>query len=219
MEAAIVAEGEKPSAASAPRRGPRPTETAWREQILDAARREFGEHGYQATTVRKLGQAAGVDPKLVHYYFGTKEELFTATIADTFRSRGLSTILAQAPDSADVSPGTQYLLAALTTLEDDTLGPGFIGLVRNLGTHEESRRIFLRFVTGEMIQKLAPRLHGDLPEARVTLAGSQLLGLVMARYVLKVTPLASLSIQEVAETVGPTLDRYLFDDIPLGGSP
>lgn len=205
--------------ANVPRRGPRPTDTAWREQILDAARREFGEHGYQAATVRKIGHAAGVDPKLVHYYFGTKEELFTTTIASTFRARGFPALLAQASAPADDSAGTRYLLAVLAALEDDTLAPGFIGLVRNLGTHEESRRIFLRFVTGELIEQIAPRLDRDLPEARVTLAGSQLLGLVMARYVLKVPPLASLSIQQVAQAVGPTLDRYLFDDLSLRGDP
>ncbi|WP_191090025.1 TetR/AcrR family transcriptional regulator [Nesterenkonia ebinurensis] len=203
---------------SAPRRGPRPTDTAWREQILDAARREFGEHGYQAATVRRIGHAAGVDPKLVHYYFGTKEELFTTTIAETFRARGFPALLAQASSPPADSAGTRYLLAVLTALEDDTLGPGFIGLVRNLGTHEESRRIFVRFVTGELIEQLAPRLEADFAEARVTLAGSQLLGLVMARYVLKVPPLASLSIQQVAQTVGPTLDRYLFDGLPLHGN-
>ncbi len=211
-EAGIVAEGGE---SSPPRRGPRPADTAWREQILDAARREFGEHGYQATTVRKIGHAAGVDPKLVHYYFGTKEELFTTTIAETFRARGFPALLAEASSSSIDSAGTRYLLAVLTALEDDTLGPGFIGLVRNLGTHEESRRIFLRFVTGELIEQLAPRLEGDFAETRVTLAGSQLLGLVMARYVLRVPPLAALSIQQVAQTVGPTLDRYLFGELPL----
>lgn len=209
-----MAEGED---SSTPRRGPRPADTAWREQILDAARREFGEHGYQAATVRKIGQAAGVDPKLVHYYFGTKEELFTATIAETFRARGFPALLAQASSPPADSAGTRYLMAVLTALEDDTLGPGFIGLVRNLGTHEESRRIFLRFVTGELIEQLAPRLDVDFAEARVTLAGSQMLGLVMARYVLKVAPLASLSIQQVAQTVGPALDRYLFGELPLHG--
>lgn len=206
-----------PEGPSASRRGPRPAETGWREQILDAARREFGEHGYQAATVRKIGQAAGVDPKLVHYYFGTKEELFTATIGETFRSRGFPALLAEASPSSDVSGGTRYLAAIMTALEDDTLGPGFIGLVRNLGTHEESRRIFLRFVTNELIHRLAPELQGELPETRIALAGSHLLGLVMARYVLKIPPLASLSIEEVAAAVGPTLDHYLFGDLPLKG--
>lgn len=95
---------------SAPRRGPRPTDTAWREQILDAARREFGEHGYQAATVRRIGHAAGVDPKLVHYYFGTKEELFTTTIAETFRARGFPALLAQAssPPADSAGPATSW---------------------------------------------------------------------------------------------------------------
>lgn len=196
-----------------PRRGPRPTDTAWRERILDAARHEFGDHGYQGATVRKIGQAAGVDPKLVHYYFGTKEDLFTETISSTFRSKLLPTLLAEVTGPASGSPGTRYLVAVLTALEDDELGPGFIGLIRNLGTHEESRRIFLRFITEEMIKRVGPRLPREHAEMRVTLAGSQLLGLVVGRYVLKAPYLSTLTVEEVAGHVGPTLDRYLFGEL------
>lgn len=199
----------------AARRGPRQTDTAWRERILDAARREFGEHGYQGATVRRIGSAAGVDPKLVHYYFGTKEELFSTSIAEAFRRRGLFEFFEQALGEGAESPGTEYLFSILTALEDDAFGAAFIGLVRNLGTHEESRRIFLRFVTTQLIEQLAPRLDGPLPEARIAFAGSQLLGLVTARYILKLPPLAALSTREVARVVGPTLDRYIFGPLPL----
>lgn len=214
MEAAIVTDSGAPKT---PRRGPRSTDTALREQILVVARREFGEHGYQAVTVRKIGHSAGVDPKLVHYYFGTKEELFTTTITETFRSLGLPELLAQSPSSPTDSIGTRYLSVALNALEDDTLGPGFIGLIRNLGTHEESRRIFLRVVTGELVEWLVPRLEIDSAHTRIALIGSQLLGLVMGRYVLKAPLLTEPSIEQIAQIIGPTLDRYLSGDLPLHG--
>ena len=196
-----------------PRRGPRPAGSAGKEQILEAATVQFGEHGYQATTIRKIGEAAGVDAKLVHYYFGTKEDLFATAIAETFRSRGFPDLLAVRTAEGDGSPGTQYLLAVLTALEDPGMGAAFIGLVRGLGTYEESRRIFLRFVSEELLGRLAPQLDVDHPETRVALAGSQLLGIVLARYVLKVPPLASLSVSEVARTVGPTIDRYMLGEL------
>lgn len=199
--------------ARTPRRGRRPGRNAGREQILAAAAAQFGEHGYQAATIRRIGEAAGVDAKLVHYYFGTKEELFATVIGESFRARGLPGLLVARPPHAGDSPGTRYLLAALTALEDPGMGPAFIGLVRNLGTHEESRRIFLRFVSQELLGRLAPQLPGEDSETRVSLAGSQLLGLVFARYVLKVPPLASLSIPELARIVGPTIDRYILGEL------
>ncbi|GAA2516757.1 TetR family transcriptional regulator [Rarobacter incanus] len=201
------------------RRGPRSDGGAGKEQILEAATAQFGEHGYQATTIRKVAEAAGVDAKLVHYYFGTKENLFSTAIAETFRSRGFPNLLAERSTAGDGSPGTRYLLAVLTALEDPGMGPAFIGLVRGLGTHEESRRIFLRFVSEELIGRLAPQLGSDHPEVRVSLAGSQLLGLVIGRYVLKVPPLAGLSIGQVASTVGPTIDRYILGDLEWNSEP
>lgn len=203
-------------------RGRRLGSSTSRERILDAATVQFGDRGYQATTVRLVGEAAGVDPKLVYYYFGTKEELFVAAISRTFRDQGLPQIFSDTPttgagaDGVSASAGTQYLRAVLVALEDPALGPAFMGLVRNLGTHEESRRIFVRFVTGELIDRLVPVLPADRARERVTLAGSQLLGLVMARYVVRVPPLAALSVDEVARAVGPTIDRYLFGDVDWG---
>jgi AcrR family transcriptional regulator len=196
---------------------------AWRERILAAALKEFGKRGYDAATVRQIAQAAGVDSKLVHYYFGAKEELFVAAIAEPFRARGLPEILIEAAGGdargrADLDGGdsacARYLKAALTALEDESFGPAFIGLVRGLGAHEASRRIFLRFITDNFIEALAPRLPGPAPEARAALVGSHLLGLVMARYVLRVGPLAALSIDQLAQTVGPVVDHYLLGDLP-----
>ena len=200
------------------RRGRRRGANARREQILEAATRQFGEHGYEATTIRGIGEAAGVDAKLVHYYFGAKEDLFATAIATTFRSRGFPALLTDRAVNGNSTPGTRYLLAVLTTLEDPSIGPAFIGLVRGLGTHEESRRIFLRFIGEEMLGHLAPQIGGEDSEQRLALAGSQILGLVFARYVLKVPQVADLSVQDIAGAVGPTLDRYLSEDLKWGNN-
>lgn len=194
-------------------RGRRPGPALGREHILAEANAQFGEHGFQATTIRKIAAGVGVDAKLVHYYFGTKAELFSAVIADAFHSRGLPDLLAEQAAGAETSPGIAYVTEALSVLEHSAGGPTFIGLVRNLGTHEESRALFLKFISEELMSRLAPRLQGERPETWVALAGSQMLGLVMARYVLKISYIADLSITEVAELVGPTIDRYIVGDL------
>lgn len=195
------------------RRGPRLGGGVGKARILDVATGQFGELGYQAATMRKIAEAAGVDAKLVHYYFGSKEDLFGAVISAAFRARGFPNLLGDALTDEQGSPGTRYLEAVLRALEDPGMGPAFIGLVRGLGTHEESRRIFLRFVTEELLGWLAPRLNGIAPEQRISLAGSQMLGLIMARYILRVPPLASMSIGDAAALIGPTIDRYLFANL------
>jgi AcrR family transcriptional regulator len=191
-----------------------------RERILSTARAQFAERGFDAPTVRQIAQSAGVDPKLVFYYFGSKEGLFGATIAEPFRAARLPDLLTDAAVGRhdNTSPGTRYLQAVLTALETSDLGAVFIGLIRGLGTHEPSRRIFLHFIETEFIEQITPRLPDPLPSARAALVGSHLLGLVMARYVLQVEPLASLSIDQIAATIGPTIDHYLFDAIPLGAT-
>lgn len=201
-------------------RGRRAGAVGVREQILDAATEQFGELGYQAATVRRIAAAAGVDAKLVHYYFGGKADLFAAVIAEAFASLGVPEMLDDSAQRGAATPGTRYLYAILSALEESRVGPACIGLVRNLGSHEESRRIFLRFVTEQLIDRLAPRLEGDFAETRVALTSTHILGIVLARYVLQVPTIASLSREELARAAGPTVDRYMFGDagLPVPGS-
>src|SRR5258706_6764857 len=49
-------------------------------RILDAAEQLFMEHGFEATSMRQLTSAAGVNLAAVNYHFGSKEELFQAVL-------------------------------------------------------------------------------------------------------------------------------------------
>ncbi len=48
--------------------------------LQDAAEQLFAQHGFDAVSVRAVASKAGVDPALLHYYFGTKRELFDAVL-------------------------------------------------------------------------------------------------------------------------------------------
>lgn len=193
------------------RRGPRTAEHGGssRDDILAATRGVFTDTGFQGATIKAIADAAGVDSKLVHYYFGTKRDLFSTVIAEAFRSQNLLDSIADAPDQAVPSLGTMYVRTVLTAIKDPHIGPTFLGLVRNLGVHEESRRIFLDFVTTEVIAPLAPKMRGETPELSISLVGTQLLGLIIARHVLAVPAIADADVDSLAARVGPTLDRYL----------
>ena len=201
------ADGEAAVTRSGRRRGDSQT----RERILEAASAEFAARGYGETTMRRIARAAGVDAKLVYYYFGTKEALFTTIAAAVFRApdrfRELGAI---EPGAARPGFGERLVAGILHTIDDERLSAPVLGLVRGLGTHEESRRVFVRFITEHVIHEVAPRLGQPLAPTRVALVGSQMLGLVMARSIVAVGPRVSVPAETIAAAVGPTIDRYLF---------
>src|SRR5919206_3634104 len=63
-----------------PRTGRRPGPNTTRAAILDAARAAFAARGYDAVSVRAIAREAGVDPALVHRFYGSKERLFVAAM-------------------------------------------------------------------------------------------------------------------------------------------
>jgi len=196
------------------RPGRRPGKQHTRETILAAARETFAECGYDGATIRQIATSAGVDPALVHHYFGTKEQLFTATV--------------QPPvDIAEVFPKlfegeldtfAERLLTMFMSIWDHPVsGPAFEALLRNALTNRISARLIREFFTVQIQRRAVARLAGliDPAEARLraTLVASQLFGLAVVRYVLKFEPLASASRETVIATVGPTIQRYLTGDI------
>jgi Tetracyclin repressor-like, C-terminal domain len=73
------------------------------------------------------------------------------------------------------------------------------------------------FLTSQILGKIVQSLDLDPKQAqlRTTLAASQMVGLAMARYILKIEPLASAPRDTLVATVGPTIQRYLTE--PLDG--
>lgn len=53
-----------------------------RERILAAAREEFGSEGFAGARVQRIARRAGVNKQLLYYYFGSKERLYRAVVAD-----------------------------------------------------------------------------------------------------------------------------------------
>src|SRR3954447_15586591 len=189
--------------------GRRPGVSRSRHDILTAARDAFAEQGYDAASLRGISRAAGVDPALVHHFFGSKEGLFEAVLNDVVR-----------PDevfSEVLLPGVpgvgERLVRMFLTVWDGagTQGP-MLALLRSAITHERSASMLGRFMVGGMLRHIAEEADAGDADLRASLVGSQLLGVAMVRHVLKLEPLASATPQEVALAVGPTIERYLLGD-------
>jgi AcrR family transcriptional regulator len=169
----------------------------------------FAEKGYRATTIRGVAAAAGVDAALVHHYFGTKDDLFIASLQIPADPReALASVFAAGTAGA----GERLLQVALAVWDEPEGRRPLVAVVRDsLGERGGSllRDGFLRVVLKGLREALPP----EEAELRAQLVAAQMLGLVVTRYVLELEPLASLPRAQVVDLVAPTLQRYL--DGPL----
>lgn len=182
-----------------------------RGEILTAARVSFAEAGYAGTSIRKVAAAAAVDPALVHHYFGTKDDLFVAALEMPTDPRR---VMAAVAEGGLDGVGARLVEAFLEVWDDPDARLRLLALVRSGVVGEPGRSMvetaMRRLVFGSLVQAL------ELEDAdrRFGLVASQMAGLVMTRYVLRLEPMASMSHEELVAWVGPTLQRYLTDPGP-----
>ncbi len=193
-----------------PGRGRRPGATRTRAEILASARELFAARGFAGTTIRAVAAGAGVDPALVHHYFGTKDDLFMAALELPVDPRtALRPALAEGPDRA----GEALLRTFLAVWDDERNRLAFVGLFRSVLEPAGERLLregFVPVVLGPVGEALAL----ERPQLRVALLASQMLGLILARYVLELEPVASMDAELVVATYAPTLQRYLTGELP-----
>src|SRR6201998_1490903 len=176
---------------------------ATRAAILDIARSQFGNHGFERTTIRSIASAAGVDPALVMHYFGSKAELFAAA------SRFDVTF----PDLSDVAP--DRVADVLLPMFVGVWGPEgpFLPLLRAAATNRAAADALLEV----FVDRVAPALAAVVPDRaaeRAALVGSQLLGLAVARYILGIPSLADMDDADLIEWLRPVITHYLADPAP-----
>lgn len=185
-------------------KGRRPGESGTKEAILAAAKEVFGAKGYDATSLREIARAAGVDPALITHFFGSKEGLFEASLELPFDPGALVPVLL-----ADGVDGLgERIVHTFLGVWDQGNGP-MLTLLRSAVSHEDSARRLRDLLTRVLLLPLAQGAGAVDPERAAALLASQVSGLALTRYVLKIEPVASMSADELAPLVGPTLQRYL----------
>jgi AcrR family transcriptional regulator len=194
--------------------GRRPGANVTREAILGAGRAKFEELGYDRTTIRAVAAEAGVDPALVSHFFGSKQELFLSVVELPFDpSVVLPRLVAGDPDGA----GLRLARFVLGVLEDDEARARIVGIVRAAASEPAASEIVRELITRQVIGPLAESLGAGDAELRASLVGSQIVGLVMARHVVGVEPLASRPPETVARAIAPNLQRYLTGPLERTG--
>ena len=177
-----------------------------RGEILAAARQVFGEHGFENASVRRVAARAGVDPALVHHYFGTKQALFLAAMELPIDFNALVDQVMAGPRR---EMGARLVRQTLELWEDPAMRTQLRGIVRSATTDDVAAEILRRLLSEGPILALTHASGQPNAALRATLAGSQIVGLAMARYVIRVEPLASAPVDEVVRAIGPTIQRYL----------
>ncbi len=195
-----------------PRTGRRPGAAGTKEKILAAARVQFARRGFESTTIRGIATSARVDPRLILHYFESKEGVFRAALGFPFDPGEVIPQL--------LKPGVENLGIRLAKfffeLWDSPAGARAHAMMRSVVSSDDAAALMRDFATREILGRLAQALELDHPQIRASLAASQLVGIAMLRYVVRVEPLASAPPARVARWIGPTLQRYFTDPAAIG---
>jgi AcrR family transcriptional regulator len=190
------------------RPGRRPGANETREAILAAARDAFAAHGYEKATIRGIAREAGVDPALVHHFYGSKEDVFKAAVSDVLAP------IAEATDGvgrgADPRRASQRLARVLVELwERQPTRGALIGALRAAVTSETAAGLLRGVVQEHAIAAVAASTESPDAELRANLIGATMMGIAVARQVLAVEPIASLSEDALVAVVAGAIEHYL----------
>ncbi|MFJ3227182.1 TetR family transcriptional regulator [Streptomyces sp. NPDC086783] len=179
---------------------------ATRGAILAAARERFATDGYERATIRAIARDANIDPSMVMRYYGNKEGLFAAAVAIDLRLPDV--------DGADrrQNAGRTLVEHFLDMWENDEV---LTALLR-VGVTNQAGAERMQGILRDQLLPVARQVCPD-PEqapARAALMASQLLGLALTRYVLRMPPAVELARAEIVAWLAPTIQRYLTAPSP-----
>jgi AcrR family transcriptional regulator len=178
-----------------------------RDAVLSAAREQFSRKGYDAATVRAIAAEAGVDPSMINHHFGTKEQLFMAALESPVDPKDHIAAVLRGPREG---VGERLVMRVLTVW-DSPAGAAGVAVLRTAMQHEWSAALVREFILNRAINPLLAGLGVSAEEAswRGNLVASQISGLILTRYLIKLEPIASTPHAVVARALGPTIQRYL----------
>ncbi|HJT95052.1 MAG TPA: TetR family transcriptional regulator [Mycobacterium sp.] len=188
------------------RRGRRQGEPVSREVVLAAAKNRFASDGYEKTTLRAIARDAHVDPSMVLYLFGSKDELFRESLRLIMDPDALVAALSD----GDGDIGTRMLRAYLSIWETPDTAGSMRAMLQSATSNPDAHEAFRGFMQSYVLPAVSEVLGGgEQARMRAMLAASQLVGMAMLRYVMQVPPMATLSGDEVVRLIAPTVTRYL----------
>lgn len=200
------------------KRGRRPGGVDTRAEIIEAARSEFAELGFDNATLRGVARRAGVDPALIHHYFTDKGDLFHQTLEVPAAAEFSGNIEKIVDSARDDELGELIVRAFLEQMEDPGTQEAFIAMARAAVTFEDATRSTRQFLARKVISNLIQRMHPDheLPELRSSLITSILYGVGLGRYVTKTPAMVNASVDDIVRHAGRLVQASL-DGVEVTG--
>jgi AcrR family transcriptional regulator len=181
-----------------------------RATILVAAQSEFADKGFDRVSMRGIAKAAGVDPSLMYHYFGSKDDVLLASLDVPFDPREVIPALTR---DGVAGLGNRIASRFLAIWDDPANQTRLVTVVRASMSSTAAQDLLTNGVARMVLRPIREVIATPEAELRTSYVASQLLGLAVTRYVLRLEPLASAPSEAVSAAVGPTLQRYLDGDV------
>ena len=191
--------------------GRRPGPSVTRDKIVAAARRQFASNGYERATLRAIASGAHVDQRLITHFFGSKRGVFVAAMVLPIDPAAFVASVA-APGIRGFGERLAWRWVGLWDSEE---GRHLVGLLRSAVSNGHAAKMMRGVFVHVVLRQLVRALDIDHPDRRASLVASQLFGLVVVRYVLRLPAVTAMSPDEVSRWIGPTIQRYLESDAPV----
>ena len=167
--------------------------------MLLAAQSLFGLHGFESTTIREIGDRAGVDAALIARYFGSKADLYIAAVV----AEGQGDQLLRSFDGlADMAT------AIVTRTDSQGLGPVTQALIRS-DTPEEIREAARAHLVRRIVAPMAADMTTrglEASQLRAEIVASALLGINLARALGWFSELRAVPKDELVDLITDLLD-------------
>ena len=198
------------------RRGRREGTTESREHILATAQRLFAEHGFDGTSLRQIAREASVDPAMVHHFFNGKDELFAPSVAlpaDPVQ-------VLEGVDQYEPQHRAEAIVRAVLRLWESPAQHSLVAFIRGTIGSKAKTLLLREVVTRTIISRIMAGVPGAPEEValRGNLVATQMVGIMLVRYVVKLEPLASATPEDVVRLVAPNVQHYLTGPLDLPGA-
>ncbi len=161
--------------------------------------------------MRGIAAVAGVDPALIPHYFGSKEGIFRAAVEFPIDPADfIPRLLAPGIDGLG-----ERLVVFFVETWDSPAGASLLGLIRSVVSSELAADLLRQYLTREVLGRLAAAIKIDHPQLRASLVATQMIGLAILRYVIKVEAIRGASPAELARWIGPNIQRYLTEPVVM----
>jgi AcrR family transcriptional regulator len=177
---------------------------ASKDALLQAAQTLFGQQGFEGTTIREIGERAGVDAALIARYFGSKADLYIAAVGAEGSAR--------TPRQYE---GLEQMADVMLT-QADQRGPGpILQAIARSDTSAEIRDAALDHVTRRLVGPLVATMSAqgvDRPQLRAQVAVSALVGISLGRSLGWFEDIGSVPRDELVALIVDALGAITGDD-------